>query len=68
MTRTEANKLLDEVKDGKHYPNSLILQSLFVCGDLEPFGLDGEDASSQGAGVAQSQGIGHRHIWFVGGD
>lgn len=68
MTRIEANKLLDEVKDGKPHPQSLVLQSLFVCGDLIPFGLDGEDASSQGTGMAQSQGIGQRHIWFVGGD
>lgn len=68
MTRTEANKLLDEVKDGKQYPNSLVLQSLFVCGDFEPFGLDGESTSGESTRMAQSQGIGCRHFWFVGGN
>ena len=68
MTRTEANKLLDEVKDGKQYPNSLVLQSLFVCGDIEPFGLDGETTSIQESRMEQGERIRQRHIWFVGGD
>ena len=68
MTRTEANKLLDEVKDGKAHPHNLVMQSLFVCGDLEPFGLDGEDASIQESRMAQGERVRQRHIWFVGGD
>ena len=68
MTRTEANKLLDEVKDGKAHPHNLVMQSLFVCGDLEPFGLDGETTSIQESRMVQSERIRQRHIWFVGGD
>ena len=68
MTRTEANKLLDEVKDGKSHPQSLVMQSLFVCGDIEPFGLDGETTSIQESCMAQGERIRQRHIWFVGGD
>lgn len=68
MTKHEANQLLDELKDGKHHPNSLILQSLFVCGDLEPFGLDGEDACIQGLRLEKGERTGCRHFWFVGGD
>lgn len=68
MTRIEANKLLDEVKDGKSHPQSLVMQSLFVCGDLEPFGLDGETTSSKESRMAQGERVRHRHIWFVGGD
>jgi hypothetical protein len=68
MTRLEANQLLNEVKDGKSHPNSLVLQSLFVCGDLEPFGLDGEDASIQDLRMEQGERTGCRNFWFVGGD
>jgi hypothetical protein len=68
MTRTEANKLLDEVKDGKSHPQSLVMQSLFVCGDIEPFGLDGEATCIQESRLAQGERVRQRHIWFVGGD
>jgi hypothetical protein len=68
MIRTEANKLLDEVKDGKPHPHSLVMQSLFVCGDFEPFGLDGETISGKESRMAQGERIRQRHIWFVGGD
>lgn len=68
MTRTQANKLLDELKDGKPHPQSLVMQSLFVCGDLEPFGLDGETTSIQESRMAQGERVRQRHQWFVGGD
>ena len=68
MTRTEANQLLNEVKDGKSHPQSLVMQSLFVCGDIEPFGLDGETTSIQESRMAQGERIRQRHIWFVGWD
>jgi hypothetical protein len=68
MNRTEANKLLDEVKDGKSHSQSLVMQSLFVCGDLEPFGLDGEATSIQESRMAQGERVRQRHIWFVGGN
>ena len=68
MTREEANKVLNEVKDGKSHPQSLVMQSLFVCGDLEPFGLVGETTSGKESRMAQGERIRHRHIWFVGGD
>jgi len=68
MNLIEANKLLDEVKDGKPHPQSLVMQSLFVCGDIEPFGLDGETTSIQESRMVQSERIRQRHIWFVGGD
>ncbi len=68
MTRTQANKLLDELKDGKPHPHSLVMQSLFVCGDFEPFGLDGETTSRKESRMAQSKRVRRRHQWFVGGD
>ena len=68
MNYFEAHKLLDEVKDGKSHPQSLVMQSLFVCGDIEPFGLDGETTSIQESRMAQGERIRQRHIWFVGWD
>ena len=58
MTREEANKLLDNLKDGKPHTQILINRALTVSGDIRPPYLDGEDASSEGICLAQSERIG----------
>ena len=58
MTRTEANQLLDNLKDGKPHPQILINRALAVSGDIGTPYLDGETTSSQGICLAQGEGIG----------
>jgi len=61
MTRTEANELLDALKDGKYAPQKLINQALFKTGDLRrnspTFNLDGWSERRKTIRLAQSQRI-----------
>ena len=68
MTKSEANQLLDELKDGRPHPQILINRALAVSGDIRSPYLDGEDASIQESRMEQGERIRQRHIWFVGGD
>ena len=58
MTKSEANQVLDELKDGRPHPQILINRALAVSGDISAFDLDGETTSSQGICLAQGEGIG----------
>ena len=58
MTKSEANQLLDELKDGRPHPQILINRALAVSGDISAPYLDGETASRQGICLAQGEGIG----------
>ena len=58
MTKSEANQLLDELKDGRPHPQILINRALSVSGDIRSPYLDGEDASGEGLCVAQGEAIG----------
>ena len=58
MTKSEANQLLDELKDGRPHPQILINRALAVSGDIRAPYLDGEDASGEGICLAQGEGIG----------
>jgi hypothetical protein len=58
MTKSEANQLLDELKDGRPHPQILINQALAVSGDVTAPYLDGETASGEGICLAQGEGIG----------
>ena len=58
MTRTEANQLLDNLKDGRPHPQILINRALAVSGDVTTPYLDGETASNEGICLAQGEGIG----------
>lgn len=58
MTKSEANQLLDELKDGRPHPQILINTALAVSGDIRAPYLDGETTSSEGICLAQGEGIG----------
>ena len=58
MTKSEANQLLDELKDGRPHPQILINRALAVSGDIRAPYLDGEDASNEGICVAQGETVG----------
>lgn len=58
MTKSEANQLLDELKDGRPHPQILINQALAVSGDVTAPYLDGETTSSQGICLAQGETVG----------
>jgi hypothetical protein len=58
MTKSEANQLLDELKDGRPHPQILINQALAVSGDVTAPYLDGEDASGEGICLAQGETVG----------
>ena len=58
MTKSEANQLLDELKDGRPHPQILINRALSVSGDAQTPYLDGETTSSEGICLAQGEGIG----------
>ena len=58
MTKSEANQLLDELKDGRPHPQILIQLALFVSGDTRPSYLDGETASNEGICLAQGETVG----------
>ena len=58
MTKSEANQLLDELKDGRPHPQILINRALAVSGDIRSPYLDGEDASGEGICVAQGETVG----------
>ena len=58
MTRTEANQLLDNLKDGKPHPQILINRALAVSGDIRAPYLDGKTTCGEGICLAQGEGIG----------
>jgi hypothetical protein len=58
MTKEEANQLLDNLKDGKPYPQILINRALAVSGDIGTPYLDGETASGEGICLAQGEAVG----------
>ena len=58
MTKSEANQLLDELKDGRPHPQILINRALFVSGDVTTPYLDGETTSSEGICLAQGEAVG----------
>ena len=58
MTKSEANQLLDELKDGRPHTQILINQALAVSGDIGTPYLDGETASNEGICVAQGEAVG----------
>ena len=58
MTRTEANQLLDELKDGRPHPQILINRALAVSGDAQTPYLDGETTCDKGICVAQGETVG----------
>lgn len=58
MTRTEANKLLDQIRDGKLHNATNTRTALKVTGDIKDYGGEGMDneiqEESQGSWEAQS--------------
>ena len=58
MTKSEANQLLDELKDGRPHPQILINQALAVSGDIRAPYLDGETASGEGICLASGETVG----------
>ena len=58
MTKSEANQLLDELKDGRPHPQILINRALAVSGDVTTPYLDGETASGEGICLAQGETVG----------
>ena len=58
MTKSEANQLLDELKDGRPHPQILINRALSVSGDVTAPYLDGETASNEGICLAQGETVG----------
>ena len=58
MTKSEANQLLDELKDGRPHTQILINQALAVSGDIRAPYLDGETASVEGICLAQGETVG----------
>ena len=67
MTRTEANQILDEIKNGiNNYSNLAVTRALWVCGDLRgtsPKDLiassdNGENSGIQAPCLAQGETIG----------
>ena len=58
MTKSEANQLLDELKDGRPHPQILINQALAVSGDIGTPYLDGETTCCQGICLASGERIG----------
>ena len=58
MTKSEANQLLDELKDGRPHPQILINRALSVSGDVTAPYLDGEATSNEGICLAQGERIG----------
>lgn len=67
MTRLEANKLLDEHKNGiDNYSNLAVTRALWVCGDLRGTPIpdliascqDGENSGIQAPCLAQGETVG----------
>lgn len=58
MTKSEANQLLDELKDGRPHSQILINRALAVSGDIGTPYLDGETTSDEGICLAQGEAIG----------
>ena len=63
MTNQQANKILDQHKEGSHvYSMLTITRALFLTGDIpnEPpaLGTDGEDSGVQEPCLVESEGIG----------
>lgn len=67
MTRVEANRLLDEHKDGiRIHPSALVNKALWFCGDLRGTPIpdliascqDGENSGIQAPCLAQGEAVG----------
>ena len=58
MTKSEANQLLDELKDGRPHPQILINRALAVSGDVRAPYLDGETTCGEGICLAQGETVG----------
>ena len=67
MTRLEANKLLDEHKNGiDNYSNLAVTRALWICGDLRGTPIpdliascqDGENSGIQAPCLAQGERVG----------
>jgi len=58
MTKSEANQLLDELKDGKPHTQILINRALFISGDIRAPYLDGETTCCESICLASGETIG----------
>ena len=77
MTKNEANRLLDEVRDGNRlHPVVRITEALWATGDCvrnipihtRPFGETSINEWMESSGMVQSKGVGSRPDWHIQGN